>query len=468
MISNFREYVKLRNRLSDDLEALTDFLETEGLELPKRTRVPKRKRVPKDDPRDRIPGGPPSIPEPDYPTPREVEWVVTEGRALHVAGGVARAPQETLENPIHWILQNHASPEKPITIGVRGKLSSGLVLCGHGSQYGLATGYRQMPDGSFADLYVRLVGLDEEAEVRGVRWGAKRGNVLGIELHSLLVRCPKGSKSPIMDEAEAGEVVIKGCGVLPDSDHPDGFNGTGMMWGMALSHGSKVRYVADCFRAKENGVPVRFKEHWGYNKGGGLRVYCRNDISGGNRTGLQERAPGTHPRPYGPLLVEGNYSEDGSAGFDYLDGGARITVWESPDAPVVIKNNRITEETYKCLTLSQQPKDQDPYFTDEGYAHKLIWIEGNEFRSRHDSLRSTASLASIESLHIAGGNVWSHPAKWELTLDAQFAYKMGAKQNKCVQMYSGNDIPKVMAYQGQADVYVPVDQEKLMEARCWL
>ena len=468
----WREYVQRRNRLQQDMEAFTAELEAEGLEIPKR-RIPKRvrrRRPPEDDEPERQPGDEgitaPSIPEPVVPTPRNVDWEVAEHRASWRANRDSPDWQEGLDNPVHWIIKNHYQPGVPLVIGVRGKLTSGVKLAAHGSPYGNAVGFHQMSNGTYADLDVRFVGMDDEAELRGLTIGGEYGFVENVESHGMLWRCPSGAKSPIMDEMHSRQVSIIKSAFLPDPDHPNGYGGAGMMWGMALSNGVDRLYVADCYRAEQDGVPVRASEHFAYNKGGGLRVYVRNNLALGNRTGIQERAPGTHMRPHGPLLIEDNYAKSAGREFvgtstDSAGGGGVITVWENPDYPTVIRNNRIEDARYKCLVLSHQPENQEPHLDRDGFAHRLNWIEGNTFTNER-SKRNTVGISSSRRAVIASGNAMrAAEGRWEVTLDTKWAGDMGAKPNGCVEMHRDNDIPTIRAYQKTAGQYVDVDPARL-------
>lgn len=151
----------------------------------------------------------------------------------------------------------------------------------------------------------------------------------------------------------------------------------------------------------------RVQHHCFYLKHGGAFQVLDCELWGGNRSGFQARPhasePYPSPAPHGDILVEGNFAH--GFGWNHVnpDGGGWITIWSSLDNKVVVRNNTCTDARYGCFVISQGLPDSEPYVTEEGYAHELVWFENNIFENKR-SQRACVSFTATKLLLMGPGN----------------------------------------------------------------
>ena len=327
--------------------------------------------------------------------------------------------------------------DRAVVVKIEGRHEDTLKL---GYKYGIHT-----PDGS----PVRLTLCGEMgSQIRGM---ILYGNTDSIELHNLVLDTPRGSRSPIQDIAFSKRIVLNRLAFAPDKDHPDGYGGAGMKWGIDLGDGSDYLHIQDCYRL--NGA--RFEEHWAYLKGMGETYIIRNNIAGGNRTGFQMRSPSpTHLRPHGTILIEGNFARDYGWDWEPHNGGSCITVWENPDYLTVIRDNEITNARYGCLAVTQQA---DTYLNDRGYAHKKVVIEGNKF-SNANAERNCASISAANKVVFRGVNsAIGAPHKEDWVINSANSLAQGAKRVGEVNI---KDVPAGNMVEWDGSQYVPLGVER--------
>lgn len=374
---------------------------------------------------------PPLRPEPEpEPEPEEPRRNRLEAPTIKVPTDFdyVLRPNEPLNKINQWLMK-----DRPVVVKIEGKHEDTLRL---GYKYGIRT-----PDGS--PLKLVLAG-EMGSEIRGM---ILYGKTERIELHNLVVGTPRGSRSPIQDLDFTNQIVLHRLAFKPDIDHPLGYGGAGMKWGIDLGDGSDYLHIQDCYRINA----ARFEEHWAYLKGMGETYIIGNNIAGGNRTGFQMRSPSpTHLRPHGNILIEGNFARDYGWDWDFHNGGSCITVWENPDYTTVIRDNKITNAKYGCLAVTQQA---DTYLNEEGYAHERVVLEGNEF-SNPKSDRNCASISAAAKVVFRGVNSAigaDHKEDW--VINSAGSLSQGAKRVGEV-IIRQKPAGKIVEWDGQQ--YVPL------------
>lgn len=285
-------------------------------------------------------------------------------------------------------------PGKTVTIGVRGR--HGTVNLGH--KYGLQNSAR-------ADISIILRGMEPLAEIRGVVIYDARGTVKLLQLHDLLISTQRGARSALDDMAPSGTVIVERCSFLPDYDNLEAYGGAGMKWGMTISHGCDTLIAVDNTRGRDpRGGLVRYEEHWAYNKHIQRQWYINNDMSGGNRTGIQIRwADGDAP---GFAVIQGNRCNDYGWDWDTMNGGAAYTIWDSRGGVWILDNEALNAK-YGCLRIVDQ--GETGWHHRDGYAHDFVVVRGNRF-TNENATRGNSRIKSVRE-------VWTQTLGGELTVD---------------------------------------------------
>lgn len=288
----------------------------------------------------------------------------------------------------------HYAPGKTVTIGVKGR--HGTVNLGH--KYGLQNPER-------APIKIVLRGMERGAEIRGVVIYDTRGKVELLQLHDLLISTQRGSRAALDDMAPSGTIIVERVSFLPDYDNLEAYGGAGLKWGMTISHGCHTLIAVDCERGRDpRGGPVRYEEHWAYNKHIQRQWYKRNNMAGGNRTGIQIRwADGDDP---GFAVIQGNRCNDYGWDWSTMNGGAAYTVWDSKGGVWILDNEALNAK-YGCLRIVDQ--GQTGWHHPDGYAHDFVVVQGNRFTNENAS-RGNSRIRSTRE-------VWTQTLDGELTVD---------------------------------------------------
>jgi hypothetical protein len=198
------------------------------------------------------------------------------------------------------------------------------------------------------------------------------------------------------------------------------------------------------WRGEQPGTPgINLREHCAYFKscvggatGGGTWI-IGNDLRGGNRTGFQVRPQADlNMRPTGPVVIANNYADgygwnNGSDGSSY-DGGGCITVWTSPEWPVYIFGNRVTDSKYGCLVLSPQGPSRN-WLNADGYPIRSAYIYGNTFENLRGD-RDGVSITGVQNVHWFNNR--SRGKYGALMLDAPWGIQVAGIANGAVAVYT--------------------------------
>ena len=122
---------------------------------------------------------------------------------------------------VNLLIRENAWSGKLLVIGISGKHTESIRLC---KKYG---SYTQ----DYGDLVLQVVGMDDEAEIRGIHIYDDVGKVKSVEFHNLKVSTSYGARSPIMDIGRPDRLVFNNITLLPDPDNLKDFGGAGMKWG---------------------------------------------------------------------------------------------------------------------------------------------------------------------------------------------------------------------------------------------
>ena len=312
---------------------------------------------------------------------------------------------------VNELIRDNAISGELFVIGISGKHTESLRLC---KKYGAYTKDQ-------GDLVLQVIGVDNDAELRGIHIYDEMGRVTSAEFHNLRVSTSYGARSPILDIARSDRLVFNGITLFPDPDNITDFGGAGMKWGFDLGDGSDYLHINNCKR----GYGERFEEHWAYLKSTGKLYITNNDIGGGNRTGLQVRTPGDKEPPHGHMVIYNNYARDYGWDWGFNNGGSCITIWESLNYPVYIINNTIVNAKYGCLAIAHTaPQEFEPHLLPTGRAHSIVTLMGNKFTNRIGD-RSCVSINSTEIINIVSGK-FDGGLRPDIIVDSKTAWKWGA------------------------------------------
>ena len=341
---------------------------------------------------------------------------------------------------VNLLIRENAVSGELLVIGIKGKHTESIRLC---KKYG---SYTQ----DYGDLVLQVIGMDEDAEIRGIHIYDDVGKVKSAEFHNLKISTSYGARSPILDIGRADRLVFNGLTLFPDPDNITDFGGAGMKWGFDLGDGSDYLHINNCKR----GEGERFEEHWAYLKSTGELFITNNDIGGGNRTGLQVRTPGEKEPPHGHMVIYNNYAKDYGWDWGFNNGGSCITIWESLDYPVYIVNNTIINAKYGCLVIAHTPPQEvEPHLLPTGRAHSLVTLRGNKFTNPNGD-RSCVSINSTEIINIVSGK-FNGGVRPDILIDSKTAWKWGAPV--CIHPLLASRLRKFDIQHWDGTKYIPVE-----------
>ena len=342
---------------------------------------------------------------------------------------------------VNEVVREHAVSNKLFVLGIAGKHDESLRLC---KKYGAHT----RDDGK---LIIQVVGVktDVPAEIRGIHLYGQKGTVKSAEFHNLRVSTSRGARSPILDVDKSERLVFNNLELYPDPDNLGNYGGAGMKWGFDLQDGTDYLHINNCRRGSGPRGKERFEEHWAYLKSTGALFITNNDIGGGNRTGFQVRAPGQGEPPHGPIVISNNVAEDYGWDWNFNNGGSCITIWGSLKYPVYILNNRILNAKYGCVSITQEPQDQEPPLLNNGRAHSNVVLLGNSFSNTVGD-RACVSISSTTLARVLENRI-DGSEQADIVIDSKTAWKWGALP--CVRVHilkSLKDSLKIIQWNGQS------------------
>jgi len=388
----------------------------------------------------------PPFPVYRIPTEEDCHWIIE--------GGVARSTQglATISCDKEGAVVGHCyrasiarGHSLPIIIGVHD--DAGPVAVGglYNADGGRSVTVREK-DGGWRPLKIELVGLSDHAEVR-LGWTGKWGYPAHVGAYHIGLRGDDDSFI-IRANEPAGTVILDGCWFLtskrfpePDARHASG---------MHLDEWETLVWRRHQWRGATPDAPgALFREHVGYLKSSrGVTWILENNLLGGNRTGFQIR-PGAddegNPVPVGPVVIAHNYADGygwthGSDGAT-REGGSCITVWSSPNAPVFLFRNRITDARYGCLMVGAQGVERN-WLNEAGFPIQAVYIAGNVFENARGD-RETVSISGVEHVRIWADNQVAPGSRW--LLDNRWAVQTHGIRNGSVELFGGA-MPRVSFY----------------------
>lgn len=474
----------------------------------------RRDRPHRDDPpRDRSPGGggqhrPDAAgviaPIVKTPSPQDTDYVVRPG-AWRENKASGSDTWHSVENPVaaafwHWV-QDH--PNELVTIGVVGHVGRVALAGGYGKydngKHGGAGLFYHLPDGTYGDVAIELVGLPSEDGIKPSASFMMNGKGYGRIAHFATYELGHRGMSDsfiLRQQDPVGTMIAHRCWFEPGDQFKIG-SGALHTSGWHLGDGWDTLIISEwVFEAA-----CAFKEHMWYLKGGGDCYIINNDLTGaGNRTASHYRPhvgrPGLYkadfpahelvtfphntPRPTGVILCEGNYADEASwhslaAMGNKPSGGSLMTFWCNPDHPTILRNNTIGGPDYRgaaygCVTFSWQPtwgtpsKTPGNYINDAGYVHRMVIIEGNKLWNTQ-ATRNCVGISGAQEVWIGEGNEFHGPEnRADLMLDSETAFKWSAPPNGQVS-FSSEDayakIARVSSYLHDEDRLAQLSRDEL-------
>lgn len=356
----------------------------------------------------------PPFPAYKIPTIDDCEWIVRDRQAVSTKGLAtitADADDGGLLGHAYRasIAAGHALP---ITFGVWDDAGPAVV----GGQWYDLNGRSitsKKPDGTYAALQVEVVGLDDQCEVQ-IGWGGPWGATDYLGVFNIGLR---GQNNIFLITANnpQNKIVLDGCWFL--NAKIENFQANA---GLHVANWHTLVIRRHKFRGEKPTDPgTLFREHTFYFKNtgpGGLWV-VESDLRGGNGTCFQVR-PGKPDEafpvsePNGPIVVAHNRAH--GYGFTHgsdpatSNGGSALSFWTSPNHPVFVYKNTITDARYGCLMFGGQPvspfNGQDRnWYNSDGFPIKAAYIAANTFENARGD-RPAVSVSAVQNVHIYGDN----------------------------------------------------------------
>jgi hypothetical protein len=392
------------------------------------------------------------------PTADECDWIVEDGEIRSQRDlGTIKLDKDGTGVGFAYRASMEAGHEKPIKVGIVD--NAGDINIG-GKWYhsnGRSVVWKDPTTGQYDDeLSIEIVGLSPEAESM-IGWSMKYGFPARIGVYNLTIR--GGNDSMVIRANDGiGTLIFDGCTFAQSPGftrpHDSGMHTDG--WETLVIR--RQRYTG-----------TRFNEHENYLKSSrGVTWIVENDFRGGNRTGGFQIRPGSddpgNDEPVGPVVIAFNtcrgYGFEHPIGPQYEAGGAALTVWSSPTAPVFVYANIVTDARYKCLMLGGQGAHRDWYNSD-GFPIHSAYIAGNVF-SNPRSRRDAVGISAVGDVHV-WDNTLLDGARW--VFDSEWHYDKHGIENGSVTLYGTSSTENYMTYSPTKDRTVPIEPGELEKMR---
>lgn len=404
------------------------------------------------------------------PKEEDCDWIITPNTATSTKG----LGTITGTSPMGRAYQvwRQAGNTGRCTFGVRGAI--GPQQIGHGwGHVGVGTIHWRLPDGTYDNLDIEIVGLDKYAEM-SIGIGNKYGFVDSLRVFNIGLRGGGGNFIVSTSDGdndgdvydEVGDILFDGIWYLNDKDWSPGQYSPHTSAFHLGDHRSlvlrRIKLAADVTGEHS----WRGTEHTHYDKSSwtGPTWIVQNNMKGGNRTWFQRRPDiRDNVRPMGDYMVlmnEGDsYGWDHGEGGETFAGGSAMSVWTAPDDRVFVAGNRVADAKYGCLMLGGQGPDRDWYVEDETgqeepYVIKEAWVWDNYFENAHIGhlpgrpKRNAVALSSVKDLHI-GKNTFANDAR--LCLYNKWAAERHGMDNGTVRLYGDHSNVHVRKYDPAID-----------------
>ncbi|MEL6905682.1 MAG: hypothetical protein AAFP22_09765 [Planctomycetota bacterium] len=356
----------------------------------------------------------------------------------------------------------------PCIVGVRGHAGKGVI----GGQYASGRGRDPFdvvqPEGSDRPVWLRFVGLSDDASVTCFAWGANKDTpVLGLEFHNIGLRGETGRTCTAM-KGRIGLALFDGTWDLPPWEHRHTWTAQDSP---RYRHGKHIR-GAECLVVANNRnrgetpdqAGMRYAEHRDYHKETvehgllpadvprGL-FHVHNETNDTNRTNMQhrpERAESTERA--GDVVVAGNLSIGQSTTFDVIDGGMSLSVWSTPDGDPWVFGNVVLGTDSGGIGILGQAPDRN-VLTDDGFVHGVARVFANKVTAGPRTRRELFVVTACRAVLDYGG----HDVKGGLTLDNEWAMERHKIRSGSYAFEGEGDPTPLQTWSG--DKYASTDAE---------
>lgn len=316
-----------------------------------------------------------------------------------------------------------------------------------------------------------------DSEIQGIDIGDTRGYCVNLVVDDLAVRKPSGFKACIEDDGASGTWWLRKFRPRQNAEQariyleglPGDHNYGGAKWAIKPSDGVKRIVAVDCPRVKdpELGIYPQWWEHYGYLTAVKRYFFDNVDMSGGNRTGMQDNTPRAYDGQAWPwveceeAVVINCHMEVGTM-WSMNSGGKALTSWQMAAGSIGIYAGNTIVSKYGGIGLAYQPVDADQYkdwptphnFGDrDGFVHKGDWfILDNDIHVTEGG-RSALSINGAHHAVVAGNKITHNGTGPLIVVDSKTSLKNGAP--RCLKTAIHIDQPgyDVMTYDG--NTYVP-------------
>lgn len=389
------------------------------------------------------------------PRDQDLDWVVTPGRAESQRGlGIVHGDSDDDGSVIgHAYRLSRAAGHGPrVSFGVEGYVG-GCALGGfYGPDGGRDVTFRQGAGWSALDIVI--VGLTPDAEVQ-LSWGGfQGGNQYGFT-DSLLVsdcgiRLGMGVHG-LTANSRAGSVVFHRCWLLQNPKMTGQYNA-----GLHTANLDSLVLIGLKRRGRKSssdtvGIPL-YQRHVLYHKNHRDALWVAGcDLGGGNQTGVQVR-PGKGEPPaqfvsQGAVALVGNHATRYGYDHDGASGGALLSVWSSPHAPVVMARNVIDHPRYGGIVVQAQGGGLD-WVNDDGLPFGDVFLSENEIRGRGD--RPTVMVSAARNF------VMDHRVGDDVLVDNDWGHKTHGLKTKRVRLVGAAREQVVRTWDPAKSQHVPV------------
>lgn len=387
-----------------------------------------------------------------HPLESDLDWIAQGGaiaslRGLPTVAGFGDA----------YRLSREAGDED-IIFGVRGDNGRAWV----GGLYGQA-GTMELAYPGDESASAVFVGLDDTASIELV-FGTHLTSAMSTGRVSCFNIGLRGPSDSFIIRANGGceHFQADGCWFLAPRGH--NYENEAYASGIHMDNWGTLVLRNWQWRGETPGSPgVKISQHLFYLKSGRISTLIENcDLFGANRSGFQRRpGVGYQTLPTDRMMIRGNYCDGHGTNFNYQEGGAVLTVWLSnPDT--YIYDNVVTNFRYQALVISGQGTATNFPFLSSGNQHRSVFLAGNRFTPGPATERATASLASIDELHLWGDNEFVG----DIQLDAIWNYNQNGTLNGSEYIYA-SEVPiwRLTRYNpstGTTDVLTTEQKEALL------
>tara|TARA_R110000737_G_scaffold47134_4_gene67050 strand:+ start:11393 stop:12871 length:1479 start_codon:yes stop_codon:yes gene_type:complete len=332
----------------------------------------------------------------ERPSVEQIDWIVQGGKYT------SRRGLKPATNYGDAYRASRASNDLDIIFGVFGDSGRAMV----GGLYG-TTGGEDLAAPGDEKASACFVGLDDTASIElgfgsHLNRGLPTGSVWAFDIGL------RGPSDTFLIRANGGSdhVQLDGCWWLGVRGWDYTSDANAYASGLHIDNWGTLVLRNHQWRGETPGSPgLKLREHQFYLKSGRISTLIENnDLFGGNRSGFQRRPDMPNQElPTDRIMIRGNRCDGHGSNHEHSDGGGVLTVWLSNPATYVY-DNVVTNFRYQALVVSGQGTELNFDFLGSGNQHGAVYVAGNTFIPGPITERDTASLSSIDELHLWGDN----------------------------------------------------------------